>query len=54
MTATLGALAPLAGYFVRQARQPPPPGLPTLRPFRRAEGEAAREWLRKRLPPGPA
>ncbi|MGQ4386331.1 aminoglycoside phosphotransferase family protein [Streptomyces sp. SAS_270] len=46
VTATLAALA---GYFVRQSRQPAPPGLPTLRPFQRAQGDAALEWLRTRL-----
>ena len=46
VTATLAALA---GYFVGQSRQPAPPGLPTLRPFQRAQGDAAVEWLRKRL-----
>ncbi|BBC37874.1 hypothetical protein SGFS_091680 [Streptomyces graminofaciens] len=51
VTATLAALA---GYFVASALEPPPPGLPTLRPFQRAQGEAALEWLRRRLgtPPG--
>ncbi|MGW0649830.1 phosphotransferase family protein [Streptomyces umbrinus] len=45
VTATLAALA---GYFVRQSRRPAPPGLPTLRAFQRAQGDAALEWLRKR------
>ncbi|KPI16652.1 aminoglycoside phosphotransferase family protein [Streptomyces mirabilis] len=51
VTATLAALA---GYFVRQSRQPPPPGLPTLRAFQHAQGAAALGWLRKRLAPTPA
>ncbi|MCX5183430.1 phosphotransferase [Streptomyces sp. NBC_00268] len=51
VTATLAALA---GYFVRQSRQPPPPGLPTLRAFQHAQGAAALDWLRKRLAPTPA
>lgn len=51
VTATLAALA---GYFVRQSRQPPPPGLPTLRAFQHAQGVAALDWLRKRLAPAPA
>ncbi|MFD4524638.1 phosphotransferase family protein [Streptomyces sp. NPDC058470] len=51
ITATLAALA---GFFIQQSRQPPPPGLPTLRPFQRAQGDAALEWLRKRLGPAPA
>ncbi|MFD7711474.1 aminoglycoside phosphotransferase family protein [Streptomyces sp. NPDC059786] len=46
VTATL---AGLAGYFIHGSRQPPPPGLPTLRAFQRAQGEAALEWLRTRL-----
>lgn len=49
VTATLAALA---GYFVGQSRRPSPPGLPTLRVFQRAQGDAALEWLRKRLGPG--
>lgn len=42
-------LAGLAGYFVDSARRPPSPGLPTLRAFQRAQGEAALGWLRRRL-----
>lgn len=41
-------LAALTGYFVRQSRQPPPPGLPTLREFQAAQGEVALEWLKLR------
>ncbi|MDG4864007.1 aminoglycoside phosphotransferase family protein, partial [Streptomyces sp. T-3] len=44
-------LAALAGYLVRQSRQPPPPGLPTLRAFQGAQGVAALDWLRTRLGP---
>ncbi|MEU5097090.1 aminoglycoside phosphotransferase family protein [Streptomyces sp. NPDC020996] len=51
VTATLAALA---GYFVDSSLRPAPPGLPTLRPFQRAQGEAALGWLRKRLRPRPA
>ena len=47
-------LAGLAGYFVDSARRPPPPGLPTLRAFQRAEGNACLAWLRERLEPEPA
>ncbi len=43
------ALAALAGYFVEHALRPPPPGLPTLRAFQRAQGDAALAWLRRRL-----
>ena len=41
-------VAALAGYFARQALQPDPPGLPTLRAFQRAQGAVAIEWLRHR------
>jgi aminoglycoside phosphotransferase (APT) family kinase protein len=41
-------LAALTGYFVRQSRQPAPPGLPTLRAFQGAQGREALEWLRER------
>ncbi|MEU6667716.1 aminoglycoside phosphotransferase family protein [Streptomyces sp. NPDC046727] len=47
--AVTAALAALTGYFLRGSLQPAPPGLPTLRPFQRAQGEAALAWLRKRL-----
>ncbi|MFF8999568.1 aminoglycoside phosphotransferase family protein [Streptomyces achromogenes] len=52
--AVTAALAALAGYFLRGSLQPAPPGLPTLRPFQRAQGDAALAWLRKRLRPGRA
>lgn len=42
-------LAGFAGYFIDSARNPPPPGIPTLRAFQRAEGEACLSWLRERL-----
>ncbi|GAA3136504.1 aminoglycoside phosphotransferase family protein [Streptosporangium carneum] len=44
-------LAGLAGFFVWQGRQPDLPGLPTLRAFQRAQGEAALGWLRTRMDP---
>ncbi|KUN00055.1 aminoglycoside phosphotransferase [Streptomyces yokosukanensis] len=47
--AVTAALAALAGYFLRSSLAPPPPGLPTLRPFQRAQGDAALAWLRQRL-----
>ncbi|MPY61906.1 aminoglycoside phosphotransferase family protein [Streptomyces spongiae] len=47
--AVTATLAGFAGFMIRNCRQPPPPGLPTLRAFQRAQGEAALEWLRKRL-----
>lgn len=41
-------LVAVAGYFLRSCLQAPPPGLPTLRAFQRAQGEAALRWLRGR------
>ncbi|WP_329114654.1 aminoglycoside phosphotransferase family protein [Streptomyces sp. NBC_01465] len=49
--AVTAVLAALAGYFVRNSLQPPPPGLPTLRAFQGAQGAEALAWLRKRLGP---
>jgi Ser/Thr protein kinase RdoA (MazF antagonist) len=46
--AITAAIATLAGYFTRQALQPPPPGLPTVRAFQAAQGVVAREWLAAR------
>jgi len=40
-------VAALAGYFAERGRLPDPPGLPTLRPFQRAQGEVAIAWLRR-------
>ncbi|WP_427923552.1 phosphotransferase family protein [Streptomyces sp. cg40] len=45
VTATL---AGLAAFFVEHSLLPPPPGLPTLRAFQRAQGDAALAWLRTR------
>ncbi|MBA2812476.1 phosphotransferase [Streptomyces sp. KM273126] len=47
--AVTATLAGFAGFMIRNSRQPPPPGIPTLRAFQRAQGEAALQWLRKRL-----
>ncbi len=44
-----GFLSGLAAYFIDAARQPPPPGLPTLRAFQQQQGEAVIHWLRERL-----
>ena len=44
-----GALAGVCAYFVDAARQPPPPGLPTVREFQRAQGDSTLAWLRRRL-----
>ncbi|WP_346779971.1 phosphotransferase [Streptomyces sp. S3(2020)] len=46
--AVTAALAGLAGFFVHHSLQPPPPGIPTIRAFQRAQGEAASLWLRAR------
>jgi aminoglycoside phosphotransferase (APT) family kinase protein len=42
-------LAALTGFFVYAGVQPPPPGLPTLREFQRAQGVEALAWLQRRL-----
>ena len=41
-------LAAICGFFVSRSLRPPPPGLPTLRAFQAAQGEAALAWLRRR------
>ena len=46
--AVTAVLAALTGFFVRQSRQPPPPGLPTLRAFQAAQGRTALAWLKVR------
>jgi aminoglycoside phosphotransferase (APT) family kinase protein len=40
-------LAAIAGFFVANALEPSPPGLPTLRQFQRVQGEEAMRWLRR-------
>jgi uncharacterized protein (DUF2141 family) len=47
--AVTAAVATVAGYLVRQSRQPPPPGLPTVRAFQAAQGETALDWLKARI-----
>jgi hypothetical protein len=42
-------VAAMAGYFTRMSLMPPPPGLPTLRSFQRAQGTIARRWLGERM-----
>lgn len=42
-------LCALTGYFVAGCRRPPPPGIPTLREFQRAQGVEALAWLRHRI-----
>jgi Phosphotransferase enzyme family len=44
-----GVLAGLCGYFYDAGRQPPPPGLPTVRQFQRDQGDAVLRWLARRL-----
>jgi Ser/Thr protein kinase RdoA (MazF antagonist) len=46
--AVTAMLAGLAGYLVRESRQPPPPGLPTLRTFQHSYSQPALAWLRQR------
>jgi aminoglycoside phosphotransferase (APT) family kinase protein len=43
-------LAATTGYFVEQSLRPPPPGLPTLRAFQRAQGVESLRWLRRQAP----
>jgi hypothetical protein len=43
----LPVVVALAGYFAERGRLPDPPGLPTLRPFQRAQGEVTTAWLRR-------
>ena len=45
-------LAGAAGDFLDAARRPAPAGLPTLREFQRAQGEALLPWLRERRATG--
>jgi len=46
----IDVLAGYAGYFLDAARRPPPPGLPTVRAFQRAQADALLPWVRRRLP----
>jgi aminoglycoside phosphotransferase (APT) family kinase protein len=43
-------VAGFTGAFLHQCRLPDPPGLPTVRAFQRAQGDALLHWLRERLP----
>lgn len=42
-------VAAMAGYFLWHAGLPPPPGIPTVRAFQRAQGDVALAWLGQRL-----
>ncbi|MEV1144773.1 aminoglycoside phosphotransferase family protein [Micromonospora sp. NPDC049799] len=44
-----GFYAGAAGYLTDAARRPPPPGIPTVRAFQRAQAEALLPWLARRL-----
>lgn len=44
-----GCLAGLCAFFTDAGRQPPVPGLPTLRAFQRAQAESTTAWLLRRL-----
>lgn len=46
--AITAVVAAIAGYFTREALEPAPPGLPTLRAFQAAQGVVARRWLAER------
>ena len=46
--AVTAALAAFAGFLIGGSRQPPPPGLPTLRAFQLGQGLVALDWLRQR------
>jgi aminoglycoside phosphotransferase (APT) family kinase protein len=46
--AVTAALAAWAGFLVEGSRQPPPPGLPTVRAFQHGQAVVAMEWLRLR------
>lgn len=41
-------LAGFARFFLTRAAEPDPPGLPTLRAFQRAQGEALEHWVVRR------
>ena len=46
--AITAAVVSMAGYFTRQALQPPP-GIPTVRAFQAAQGVVARRWVGERV-----
>ncbi len=46
--ALTAVVAAVAGFFTGEGLRPTPPGLPTLRAFQAAQGEAARSWLARK------
>jgi Phosphotransferase enzyme family len=47
--AITAVVAAITGYFIDRSRQPPPPGLPTVREFQRGQGQIALDWLQERV-----
>lgn len=47
--AVTAVLVALSGYFASKSLDPPPPGIPHLRSFQRAQAETSIAWLRRRL-----
>jgi hypothetical protein len=46
-SAVQAMVAAISGFFIQASLRPPPPGLPTLRPFQAAQGRVALEWLQR-------
>jgi hypothetical protein len=46
-TALAVLVAAFSGFLMEHSLRPPPPGLPTLRPFQAAQGAVALAWLRR-------
>lgn len=42
-------IAGFVGFFLDISRQPPPPAIPTVRAFQRAQGDALLPWVRARM-----
>jgi Ser/Thr protein kinase RdoA (MazF antagonist) len=47
--AVTAVIVALAGLFIHRSLRPPPPGLPTLRPFQAAQGAVTCAWLARWL-----
>lgn len=45
----VAAVAGMSGFFADAARRPPPPGLPTVRAFQRAQADVTSAWLQEML-----